>query len=104
MCIRVSISTYRYRCLHTYKLSTDYPAPGSKAHQAGMFSLMSSSKDPVNLGGSMGYIRRTLDVSYMDKGLLWNEKWVSQFFPIPSLREEEGTIYTLCDGILDEVA
>lgn len=52
----------------------------------------------------MGYIRRTLDVSYMDKGLLWNEKWVSQFFPIPSLREEEGTIYTLCDGILDEVA
>lgn len=80
MCICISISTYRYRCLHTYKLSTGYPALSSKAHQAGMFSLMSSSKDPINLGGTMGYIRRTLDISYVDKGLLWNEKWVTKFF------------------------
>ena len=57
MCICISISTYR--CLQT-DIQVEYPAPSSKPHQSGMFSLMSFSKDPVNLRATMGCIRSCL--------------------------------------------
>lgn len=68
----LSLYLYIYRYVHTYKLSTNYPAPNLKAQQAETFSLMSSSKDLVKLGGTVGHVGKSLDASYVDKGLLWN--------------------------------
>lgn len=65
------------------------PSSQLKSISSWKVSPVSSSKDPVNLGGTGGYVRRFLDASYVDGGPLWNERWAARVFPVPSLKEDE---------------
>lgn len=52
-----------YLCLYLYIYKYKLPAPVSKVHETEVLSLISSNKDPVNLGGTASYVRRSQNVS-----------------------------------------
>lgn len=54
---------------------------------------MSSNKDPVNLEGTVGHVRKSLDASCPGSGLPWNVEMAAKLFSVPPLKEDERTIY-----------